>query len=171
MTTLPYSISINEQDGFFYFVTDNKLIYKCYFESALTLIPILGIYDIEAYEFGFYCFSIDGNEKYKPDRRIGATVVQLIKDFFSNPRRVLLYICDYSDERGNIRQLLFERWFKRYSDENIKRTQLDIQKVEGNTSYKLQGCILYKNDFPEKEALQTYLIDKAGNIAFGKYSI
>lgn len=149
------------------FKTDNDSIYACSFSNITSnLSPILGIYDIEIYDFDF--FPIDNGSFSKTlDFRISITLANLISKLFSNPNRALVYVCDSSDGRGKERRRLFNLW-RRFLPNTISLHQLDISIDEvGNTT--AHGGILRRNDFPYPHVLETELVDNVRGIIFEKY--
>ena len=53
------------------------------------------------------------------DDRIGQTIVEVFRIFFSQIENVTVYVCDSSDERHLARKRKFDFWFWKYNDGTI----------------------------------------------------
>lgn len=136
----------------------------CYVTNNLS--PILGVYDIEIYDFEFYPVDPPKADIRKvADERISATISDLIEKFFSSPSRVLVYVCDAADGRARERQFLFKQWHRKLA-ETIHRDELTIDIED---EYMAHGSILTRKDFPHPEILNTELKDKARGIVLAKF--
>lgn len=78
---------------------------------------------------------------------------------------VLYYVCDYSDGRHSARNILFDKWYKDYSDLFIK-TDVEVEIKNVATIY---GCLLRKDGFPFEQLLQSEVMDKVEGILIEKY--
>lgn len=121
-TNSPNPYAVRLQNGIYQFETDRHLSYSCRFlDLTNDIAPVLYGNDIRIYEFSFYFENEIGNTKY--DERIAATIKSLLHSFFNDDplvHNILYYVCDYSDERQESRKLLFNRWFRNYSDVLVK---------------------------------------------------
>jgi len=162
----PYQLVNNPETGLYSFTTDRNINYVCKFQFINpSLSPVLGIYDLEIYEFDFYPESIHKG-KDKADNRISETITNLFASFFVNNLRVLVYICDSSDGRQKERHVLFDKWHKKnQADILINRIPLEI-KIEDGIVY---GCILMRHDFPHMDILERELVNKAPDIIASKF--
>lgn len=105
----PHNAHLSEKTGRYYFLTDHDILYVCAFNNLTPSIPhMVGIYNIEISDFQF---SPQRMEKHH-DPRVSATVVGLLKGYFTDESRVLVYLCDASDGRPQVRQALFSRWHR-----------------------------------------------------------
>lgn len=161
----PYDVKL--QNGIYQFETDHQLSYFCSFTDLTKHIaPVLYMYDVYLYEFSFYCNTSLGYTTY--DERVSATIKSLLHSFFNdNPlvHNVLYYVCDYSDGNHKARNILFDRWFKDYSDLFIK-TDVEIEIKDVATIY---GCLLRKDDFPFEQILKSEVLDRADGFLIKKY--
>jgi hypothetical protein len=113
----PYLIQ-KRDSNLFEFVTENGLVYVVYFIDYFYLFasylssytPILSI-NIELKNLNG--FSI------KEDPRVGATIVEMLRQFFQQTAQVLVYVCDNSDCRQHARKRKFDHWFNKYSDGSL----------------------------------------------------
>ena len=70
--------------------------------------------------YSFNIDVIDGNAGiFAADERIGQTVVEILRLFFSRVENVTVYVCDSSDERHMSRKRKFDFWFWKYNDGSI----------------------------------------------------
>ena len=168
---LPYDLWVNEEEASFTFVTDQQATFLCLIQPSLReLFPVLPMFDIDMYEFIFYKMDEPEGLSYVKDNRVGATLVHLITNFFSSsPHRVLFYFCDYSDGKDHQRQMLFGRWFGHYSGGQYQRVPLSVSREIGGELQTLHGGVIFRTDFPERQALQDNFIDRAEDAAFNKY--
>lgn len=166
---LPYNVSHSQDTGFYQFTTDQGVVYVCGFRYATTtLSPLLGIYNLEIYDFEFYpCNPISKSTKNRNDERVSATIIKLLEEFFSNELRVLVYICDSVDGRSKERQLLFNYWYKQLSH-LVNRHELEIEREINGQEFTAYGCSLTRKDFPHDDILESELFNKAEGIIVEK---
>lgn len=125
---------------------------------------MLGIYDIEVFDFEFYP-ETSGNDRNKYDLAIYNTLVNILSSFFISEMRVLVSICDSTDGRHKARHSLFGIWYKKNGSNLVARESLEI-KIGDEVTY---ANIFFRNDFPHTQVLHAHLIDKAREIIGGKF--
>lgn len=169
---LPYQVNRNSA-GLYYFATTDGIIYFCKFaDKTLMLSPMLGIYDIEIYEFEFFPFIPDGIEKRIYDDRVAITILNVIQQVFTSSLRVLIYLCDASDNKQKARQKLFGSWHKKMLSSFVRRIPVELEMLQDDNSiHQVLGSILIRNDFPHFDVLQRELIDQAVGIISEKYDL
>lgn len=79
------------------------------------------------------------------DVKIKQTVIAVIENFFESNESVLLYLCDTSDGRQEIRSRLFLRWFVMNNKDNRYLCKDTSIKVEGISIY---AAIIVRMDNP-----------------------
>src|SRR5688572_25711422 len=109
-----YNIVKGPFSGSYLFQTENGLLYVCRFQNRTReLSPVIGIYDIEVYEFDFTCYTPDiqncGLKKF--DKKVSTTISSMLLNFFTNELRIIIYVCDTADGRHRERHKLFKIWF------------------------------------------------------------
>jgi len=165
-----YKIIKDPSSGCFYFHTENGLTYICQFQNrAGDLSPVLGIYDIEIWEFEFVCIASDvQNRGFKKfDKKVSATISNLLLKYFIHELRVILYVCDTADGRHKERHKLFKYWYNNLDEqENFNRIPIaiDLDNKNSGLAVSAHGCVITRKDFPHPEVLQRELIDKAASI-------
>jgi len=124
------------------FVNRDGINYHLYFT------PISGSYpDL----VNTYSFSIEreGTNPHPLDRRIAATVVDVLRRFFQNVENAMIMVCDSTDGKQHKRRNLFDRWFHYYNDGTL--TSINAELGEGD--YELLLSIYFKKDNPYKQQL------------------
>jgi hypothetical protein len=98
-----------------------------------------------------YSFSIEreGTNPHPLDRRIAATVVDVLRRFFQNVENAMIMVCDSTDGKQHKRRNLFDRWFHYYNDGTL--TSINAELGEGD--YELLLSIYFKKDNPYKQQL------------------
>jgi hypothetical protein len=168
-----YKIAFDPSSGSYHFRTENGLIYLCGFRNRnRDLSPVLGIYDIEIREFYFDCYNPDEQcGIHKPfDKKVSATISHLLLQFLAAELRVVLYACDSSDGRHNVRHKLFKNWFNNLVEQkNFLRIPIAMEMNDEVSGYNasVNGGIITRKDFPHMDVLQKELIDQLPNL-FGQ---
>ena len=113
----PYPLQ--EADNFSYqFITDAGAIYHVYFLDYSYMFE--GYPKIAGNIYSFNIDVADGNADMSGiDERIGMSVVEIFRIFFSRVENVTVYVCDSSDERHIARKRKFDFWFWKYNDGSI----------------------------------------------------
>jgi hypothetical protein len=161
-----YKLAFDPSSGSYHFRTENGLIYLCGLRNRTRdLSPVLGIYDIEVWEFYFDCYNPDEQSgKYKRfDQKISTTISNLTLKFLATELRVVLYACDSCDGRHKVRHKLFKIWFNNLiKQENYLRIPIamEVNDKVSDLSASANGGIITRKDFPHLEVLQKELIDK-----------
>lgn len=159
----PYSVHYNERTGRYYFFTDSGPAYVCGFQNLTpSLGHFIGIYDIEIGEFSF--FKQPGEESQGHDARVSDTVVNLMRDYFDDDSRVLVYVCDASDGRPAARQALFTRWHRNMAD------MVDHEPVQiAMQDMVIYGGIFTRKDFPYRDVFPEQLRSRAAKLIAEKF--
>lgn len=101
------------------------------------------------------------------DQNVFRTVVAVLEEFFTDENRMLLYICDISDDRQHVRNRLFNNWFEQYEGRgNFILSKCDAV-IKGD-SYFMSLLISRKHpqayDVVNKfESMTEDLVDKLNN--------
>ena len=96
---LPYEF-VRDDEGQYTFVNRDGIHYQMYF------IPLSDLYP----QFpNTYSFNIEPTERrpHPIDRRIAATVAELLRRFFNNNEHAMIMICDSLDGKERKRRMLF----------------------------------------------------------------
>lgn len=113
----PYPLK--EADNFSYqFITDAGITYSIYFLDYSYMFANYPELSDNVYSFNIDVLEGDPDMSIT-DERIGLTVVEAFKVFFSRIENVIVYVCDSSDERHLSRKRKFDFWFWKYNDGSI----------------------------------------------------
>ena len=167
----PYPLSLHSS-GLYVFETDNKLIYSCGFNNVTSILsPVIGVYDLEVYDFEFDNYNPTGITIVggKFDDRVSDTIQHLIRQFFTEQNRVLIYACDNGDGRAKQRQTLFRQWHHNL-DDVINQEDVVVNLETPENLIQAYGCVLTRKDFEYKDIINRELIDKAGEIIVEKFN-
>ena len=122
----PYPLQSDAETGVYYFTTANQVKYVCRFRNVNQILsPVLGIYDLDIYDFDFYP-EINSDQKIKFDEAICLTICELFTKFFTTDLRVLVYICDSIDGKHQGRDNLFRKWHKKNVANLLYRIPVEI---------------------------------------------
>ena len=124
------------------FVNRDGIKYHLYFMTVSAMYPDL---------INTYSFSIEreGVEPHSVDRRIAATVVEVLRRFFQNVENAMIMVCDSSDGKQQKRRNVFNRWFSYYDD----GTMATLNAEAGQGDYQLLLSIYFKKENPYKQQL------------------
>lgn len=136
----PYEVWQSSQ-GNFNFQTDYDVLYRIGFRIEQT------IWEDGAYEFSI----INQNQKASPnDKKVRDTIFVIIEEFFESNPDILLYQCETGDNRQDMRDRLFLRWFKEYENSHkfyIKVSTITAEKVTNYTA------VIVQNDNPQLDTI------------------
>lgn len=130
---------------------------------------MVGIYDIEIYEFEFYKRGGDGVSR--TDSRIGCTIATLLIQFFINPMRVIIYVCDATDGKDCGRARMFKIWHNSYLSETTTKAPVEINlEDEMGALTTIYGGAIMGRDFPHYDILHDEVLINAHEIITNKYA-
>ncbi|OUN77330.1 DUF6169 family protein [Bacteroides sp. An51A] len=118
--------------------TDYGVMYSFSFVPDELLPGIENVYE--------FIISNVNHRKSPGDRKLLRSVYALIYEFFSQPDAVMIYLCDTSDGKQEVRQRLFVSWFysadRKYSFNYLSSTITDDEGVENIVA------LLFRIDHP-----------------------
>jgi hypothetical protein len=156
----PYNYLLIKPD-YYTFTTDSGTEYQCYFYTAEEIFS-----DYPSLAQRVYAFNLvlKNNLSFQKglDKRIAATVTEILKIFLHQKENAVVYICDNSDNREKARFHKFYHWFKHYNDGSIVQLRGVIRA--GNTDI-LNAMLIHKdnpqlNDFIEAFEIITGIFSK-----------
>lgn len=124
------------------FVNRDGINYHLYFTPISSIYPDL----VNTYSF---CIEREGTNPHPLDRRIAATVVDVLRRFFQNVENAMIMVCDSTDGKQHKRRNLFDRWFHYYNDGTLTSINAEL----GQGDYELLLSIYFKKDNPYKQQL------------------
>ena len=140
----PYKVwTENGRD--FYIETDRGNLFKVGFMDDYS------IWDTGAYQFTIHN---EGSRPSPNDSKLKFTLFRLIEAFFDTNPDILLYICETGDDKQQLRNKLFVRWFNSYSlrENYVFRT---VEIMDGDT-LNLAALIVQKSHARLNEILQEF---------------
>ena len=145
---------INER--LYSFTTSVGCIYHCYFFDFSTAFS-------DYPELAPKVFGFNLELKLKPaepvkiplDKRIAATVTNILKAFLNDKENAVVYICDNSDKREKARFHKFYHWFKQFNDGSIVQLRGVIRA--GNTNI-LNALLIHKDNPQLNDFIEAYEI-------------
>lgn len=143
-----YNYQLVDGEGYVYsFTTELGLSYKIAFTEDDTFSTLTGEPFDYVYSLSIYKETLG---KSPSDNLIKATVYEIIRDFFADQRKCVLYMCDNGDEKSACRHRKFSIWHSSspYKDQIKKRD--NVIKGEHDPVY---SSILYHIDSPDAARL------------------
>ena len=122
--------------------------------------------DYPAIAQNVFSFNIDvlggDAESSVTDDRIGVTILEVFKLFFTKLENVVVYVCDSIDDRQLARKRKFDLWFWKYNDGSLLKED-GIAMIEGEEIYN--SLLLHKANKKLTEIILAYkeLNERAGN--------
>lgn len=104
----------NEKTDSYLFRTSNRILYEVSFRPSGYIFA--NDPDLQPFVFEITIAVIDNPLGKRPPRDplVPPTIARIFSNFFEQHERIVVYICDTSDQRGRIRQRKFLSWFNYY---------------------------------------------------------
>ena len=124
------------------FVNRDGVHYKVYFSPMSVLYPQF---------LNTYSFSIEAVERlpHPMDRRIAATVVDILRRFFQRNEHAMIMVCDSIDGKERKRKMLFDRWFDLYNEGVLSR----VDASRSSHDFEMFVTLYYMESNPDKNEL------------------
>lgn len=117
---------LQKNSNTFLFITDNSVTLEVGFVEDYTL-EIEGVYQ-------FFILNDSSDISHTPkDPNIKQTIFAIFEEFFKQDSSTILYVCDISDGRQNVRDRLFRIWFEEYHDKYsycLEHAQIAVEDTE-----------------------------------------
>ena len=156
----PYLLQENDEYSY-EFLTEQGVRYSIYF---LDYSFMFSDYPAIAQQvFSFNIDVLDGNaDSSITDDRIGITILEVFKLFFTKLENVVVYVCDSIDDRQLARKRKFDLWFWKYNDGSLLKED-GIALIEGVEIYN--SLLLHKANKRLIEIIFAYkeLNERAGD--------
>lgn len=137
---LPSPYKVDEKEVLDYtFVNRDGIKYRAFFMPMDVLYPEM----VNTYSFNI---EREGTVPHGIDRRIAATVIDILRRFFDKVENAMIMVCDNTDGKQEKHRALFNRWFDFYNDGTLSSRSAEVR--EG--FYQLLVSIYYKEDNPNK---------------------
>lgn len=156
----PYLLQENDEHSY-EFLTEQEIRYSIYFLDYSFMFS-----DYPAFAENVFSFNIDvldgDTDGSITDDRIGVTILEVFKLFFTKLENVTVYVCDSIDDRQLARKRKFDLWFWKYNDGSLLKEDgiALIEGVEINNS-----LLLHKDNKRLTEIILAYkeLNERAGD--------
>lgn len=99
------------------------------------------------------------------DPKVEKTILAIINEFFRLNLEVMLYMCDTSDGKEEIRNRLFLSWFEKYADKKRFTICQAHMEIEGEGLFI---CIIVDNRNPKLAAITKDFNEQAALLTGGK---
>ena len=108
-------------------------------------------YDVYPQFPGTYSFSIEPEDSHPHaiDRRIVATVVDILRKFFRTVENAMIMICDSTDGKEHKRRMLFDHWYHEYNDGTVSKVDAAAETAD----YNMYLSLYYLESNPNKKQL------------------
>ncbi len=141
----------------YYFETNFGIIYEIKFKGTPYLLKDF------PNEISKYIFELAILVEYNPtskmppeDKRVGATVVAIFKNFYEKYGNTLtIYICDSSDGKEFIRKRKFDQWFSLFNNETF--VKVDEMITDNNKKMFPISLIISKLNPNRKEIINSFI--------------
>lgn len=133
-------------DGEYRFLTDKGIEYIAYFNR----VPIESCI---VYNFVFAKSTVG---RFGMDSKIRNTIFSIISDFWEDYEEVILFVCDSSDGRSEIRMRLFDYWYRLLkNDNNVTKIDFLLDKIKVSIMAKEDNPLL---DLAKKEIQELFVL-------------
>jgi hypothetical protein len=140
------------EDNIYSFQTKNEIVYEVLLRPTPYLFGSDSMYASFVYELIIRVARNNSTKKRPPfDSLVAPTIAEVFTDFYENsPLTIAIYICDSSDNRQQIRQIKFNRWFEYFDKEDFTKID-DSIRDSGGAIYPVSLIVKYNN--PHKKAI------------------
>lgn len=133
-------------DGEYRFLTDKGIEYIAYFNR----VPIESCI---VYNFVFAKSTVG---RFGMGSKIRNTIFSIISDFWEDYEEVILFVCDSSDGRSEIRMRLFDYWYRLLkNDNNVTKIVFLLDKIKVSIIAKEDNPLL---DLAKKEIQELFVL-------------
>lgn len=139
----------NEQENIFLFRTNNRILYEVRFKPSGYIFA--NDPDLEPFVFEISIVVIDNPTGKRPPRDplVPPTLTAIFSIFFEKHERIVVYICDTSDKRGQARQRKFSSWLTLYGGAHYTQFNNRLQDDSGEI-YFVSFVIKSSNPYQQR---------------------
>lgn len=139
------------QNSSYVFVTDLKISYEIKFKSSSYLFSDRLDFDLSVHEFVIEV-AINPTGKRPPlDTKIPYTIASIFIDFFKKDnQQAIVYICDSSDIRQEVRRRKFNQWVELFKGDDFVKVDTEIIESPVITYH---NSIILRADNPRREII------------------
>ena len=139
----PYQL-INDENGYL-FITDNNVHYE------LSFVKDNPTGDETPYSENLYAFAFAPvNRKKNPyDEKVMITIIEGIIRFLSDNQKVLYFVYDISDGKGDVRNRKFKKHITDFKSDNIKLLQSEIKTNDSKSTFYITMLFKSGNEYSQ----------------------
>ena len=152
--SIPQPYKFTQQENKYFFRTDNSIVYSVEFTDGSYYFHNLPAH-IPVYELSIKVLNVVESIIKPYDKRIEATIIDILSAFFENSKNSLLYVCDNLDNRHPSRARKFDAWFKRYKNVRIEKFDVDFNTHD----MQILASLIVHVENPDKELLVKLFFD------------
>ena len=121
-----------DEPNVYVFETTNRILYEVRFKPGGYIFA--NDPDIQEFVFEISIVVIENPNGKRPpgDPLVPPTIARIFGNFFEQHERMVVYICDTSDQRGRVRQRKFISWFSLYEGDNYTQFNDTLFDESGN---------------------------------------
>lgn len=135
-----YKVVFDTEIDLYIFHTINGIEYRVAFEKV-EYISINNLYSISVVAVG---------SEYPPmDMETNKAIREIVKYFFQDEQKVMIYLCDSNDEKGILRHRKFNSWFEK-DDFNKHLIKLD-GIIDSDGELFFTSIICHKNNIAKND--------------------
>lgn len=132
------------------FTTRYAVMYRAWFK------PSGYLFEEASWAEGCYDFSVRNTvgtdpESTPSDARVVVTILEILRHFFEQEERVVLYTCETADGRGAARARKFDGWFRQFNDDRFVKADHALFDPTRNQTY--HSSILLRADHPHRDEI------------------
>ncbi len=152
--SIPQPYSITYRANKYYFETDKSVAYSVEFTDGVHYFMNLPPH-IPVFEFNLKVLNAVDTLGKPYDKRIEATVVDILSTFFSNNKNSLIDICDNLDNRQRGRRRKFDGWFSKSETTVVEKYDIDFSVHD----MQILASFMVHTQNPDKDLLVKLFFD------------
>lgn len=151
----------NEDIISYSFLTHNGSLYSVYFDPYQYVKYISEYPGLFTQGYGFGFNRVLKSKNWEKDPLIGVTIAKIVIDFIEERGSgvVLLYHCDYVDNKQNGRNKIFNTWFDLTNvSQSIvdNRVKVDLPQIDGSVLHTFMGYLTSINNINRGKASEEF---------------
>jgi Family of unknown function (DUF6169) len=154
----PFRFKGGEQ-SLYEFDTDNVISYDVRFKPCDYIFEGRVDFHVPTFELTIEVAVNETGKKPPLDPKIPFTIASIFADFYQkNDRQVIIFICDSSDRKQEVRRRKFNQWVEFFKGNEYVKFDTEIIDPIGSTYY---NSIILKTDNPYRDQIIQSFIDLA----------
>ena len=143
-----YNVFFVEEQGCYVFVTEHQITYEIRLEKRPELMDGYPNIQLNLIELSFAPVN---TQKPTADKRIEATIIQFLSEYFSEQTNALVVVYESLDSKQEGRHLLFAKWFARNTPEDyLEKVNFSINMYDG---LDVKGLFIFRADHPQHDEI------------------